>query len=47
MLGDVGGLLGILISTFGILLNPIVDFSLNIKIFKLLYNVKKQASNII
>lgn len=47
MLGDVGGLLSIFISIFSIILTPIVDFFFNIKIFKLLYVIKNQSSNLL
>lgn len=46
-MGDVGGVLGILVSTFEYFLNPIITFYFNLYVFKHLYKVKTEDQHLV
>jgi len=47
MLGDIGGLLTVLIQVFGILLNPLIQFNFKFHFFKKLYSIKINQESLI
>jgi hypothetical protein len=47
LMGDVGGVLGILVSSFEYLMDPIVTFWFNLYILKHLYKVKTEDQHLV